>query len=106
MVTGCNVETPLAAPHRGFERVAVAQVADGALEFDVGQTLQIASRPEQRFHPVTARDQFMHKVRPDKARRAGDETIHKSVRSLTEIRPRCETRIEKIFTAGEMTPGP
>ena len=76
MVTGRHMKAPIAPAHGLLQPLAVAHVPLDRLESRAGQTSQIGSRPQQRLYSMAAYDQFMHQVRANKSRSAGDEAVH------------------------------
>ena len=65
-----------------LEFVRFADIARNAFEIHTREPAQITLRPQQRFHAMPPRNQFMHEVCANKPRSAGDETfIHWRVES-------------------------
>src|SRR5262245_2493333 len=76
MITGGDMETPIAPKHRLFQASTITEVSFDALVIDARQAACIASAPQQGFDTMAASDQFVDQVCSDKARGAGDKAFH------------------------------
>ena len=72
------MEAPVAAAQRPLQCRAVADITIHALEIRALQPAQIRVRAQQCLHAMAARVEFMHEIRADESRRAGDKTVHVS----------------------------
>ncbi len=73
-----DVEDALDALHRLADRLAVGDIADGALELDPLERLRVALLADQQPQFVAAASEFPDHVEADKARPAGDERLRHS----------------------------
>jgi hypothetical protein len=76
MITGGDMETPIAAEHRLFQACPIADIPFDAFVIDACQAARIASGSEQAFDTMAARDQFVDQVCSDKAGSPGDKAFH------------------------------
>ncbi|MDB6017247.1 MAG: Tetratricopeptide 2 repeat protein [Pedosphaera sp.] len=76
MITGGDVEAPIAATQRGSEGRAVKDVASDALEVGAGETAEIAGGAEESLDAMTASEEFVDEIGTNETGGAGDETIH------------------------------
>ncbi len=109
-VAGRDVEAPFAAFHFALQQFTVENVAGHAVKLQPLQAALVRARPQQRLDPVSARQQFVDKVRPDETGSAGDKAFHKKQISSPNLKPlrgeiptnnsaarlTCRARLEKI----------
>src|SRR6185503_4078079 len=103
VVTGGDMETPVATAHRAREAVAVRDIAGDALHFSAGQAASVGIRTEQRLDAMATGIEFVNEVRADETRGAGDKTIHGIAATSTFSSSegpgteRCTIRAETLF---------
>ena len=81
VITGRNMETPIAPAHRLDQQRAVADIPLEALDLSAPQTARVAPSSHQHFNPVPATHQFLDEIPADKTRRASDKAIHDQTRA-------------------------